>query len=118
MPNTAKSEHYTLDDLLAQPLDCLEELERVRLANTEPFIVADYLGRLTVDQRRAVLRKLNETLVSDILSEMDADESAEVVGAMRESRAVLVIEHLDPDDAADMMGELNEEERERLLKPR
>lgn len=112
----AAIEEYVLEELLDWPTDELVQLDPKRLASSPPYVIADFLERLNVDQRRTVLRKLNETLASDILSEMDAEESAEVVGAMREFRAVKIIEELDPDDATDMLGELDEEDRERLLK--
>ena len=114
--STNPLEEYSLEELIDLPVDQLQQLEAERLAATPPYLIAEYLERLNVDQRRAVLRKLNEVVASEILSEMDADDSAEVVGAMRQHRASKVIEYLDPDDAVDMLGELDLPKRQQLLK--
>lgn len=117
MPDTIPEiREYTLEELLDYSIEELDTLDSKRLARTTPYEVAEFLERLNVDQRRLILRKLNESLASDVLSEMDAEESAEVVGAMREVRAVKILEALDADDAADLVAELEEADRERLLR--
>lgn len=108
-------EEYKLEELLNQPLESLDQLDPGRLSASNAHVIADFLERLDVDQRRTVLRKLNESIASEILSEMDAEESAEVIGAMREVRAVKILEELDADDAADLVAEMDDEDRERLL---
>ncbi len=109
------SPEYSLEELHDWPKGGFAELDGRRLAASSPVVVAQFLERLEVDDRRLVLRKLREEEASDILSEMDADDSAEVVGAMNEDRAVKILEEFDPDDAADIVAELDEEDRDRLL---
>ncbi len=106
---------YTQEELHDWPKDRYEELDGRRLAASSPVVAAHFLERMDVDDRRLVLRKLQEEEATDILSEMDADDSAEVVGSMREDRAVKILEEFDPDDAADVVAELDEEDRDRLL---
>jgi magnesium transporter len=110
-----KLEEYSVDELLAQDPETLEKLDQSRLNNTPAHTIADYLSRLNIDQKRTVLRTLNEEFASEILSEMDAEDSAEIVGAMREWRAVKILENLDPDDAADVVAELEDDDRLRLM---
>ena len=108
-------EDYTLEALLEWPIAELESLDQQRLAQTEPTVVAHFLERLNVDQRRDVLRKLDPEVAAEILAEMDADQSAEVVSKMREDRAVGILEDFEPDDAADLVGELKATDQQRLL---
>lgn len=93
----------------------LENLNIERLLHTPPYILADFLSRLHIEERRTVLRKVTEEKASEILAEMDAELSAETVEAMREARAIQILEDLDPDDAADLVEEMDEESRDRLL---
>ena len=109
-------EEYSLDDLLEWSTQDLETLDIRRLGHTEPIVVARFLERLNLDQRRDVLRGLSTEHASAILSQMAAEQSAEVVGSMREERAVGILEDFEPDDAADVVAELNEDDRQRLLK--
>ena len=109
------SPEYSQEELHDWPRDAYAQLDGRRLAASSPVVVAHFLERMDVDDRRLVLRKLREGEATDILSEMDAEDSAEVVGAMNEDRAVKILEEFDPDDAADIVAELDEEDRDRLL---
>ena len=109
-------QEYTLDDLLAWPNQELGSLEAERLLHTEPTVIARFLERLNVEQRRVVPRRLPTEETSAILSDLDADQSAQVVGSMREDRALGILEDFEPDDAADVVAELDEDDRQRLLK--
>ena len=109
------SSSYSLEELLECSTDRLEELDYERLSEASAAVVAKFLQRLEVDQRRDVLRILRDKEATDVLAEMDAEDSAEVVGAMRESRGLEILEEFDPDDAADVVGELADEDRSRLL---
>jgi len=112
---TLSPECYSLEDLLQQPLEDLESLTKDRLEMTPPHIIASFLERLDVDERRTILRKLSVEHASEILSEMDAEDSAEVIAAMREWRALKILEEFEPDDATDLMYELKEDDRARIL---
>lgn len=106
---------YSLEELMDWPTEHLGQLEPSRLKNTPPHVVAQYLERLDVDERRLVLRLLDESEAMEILAQMDCEDTAEVVGAMREWRALKILESMDPDDAADVVAELEVEDRERLM---
>jgi len=110
------ADEFSLNELIdyaeRKPLDSLDQ---VKLARTSPYIVAKFLERLPVDDRRIVLRLLTIEEIADVLSEMDSDDAAEVVRRMRETRAVQVLEALKPDDSADIFGDLVEADQVRLL---
>lgn len=106
---------YGLEELLECSTDALETLDNERIIETPAHTLASFLERLKVDERRTVLRKVNESLASDILAEMDAEDTAETMGAMREWRALKILEELALDDAADIVGELDDKDRKRLL---
>lgn len=107
---------YTLEDLLLHlDNDALDDALVSRLSHTSPAVVGLFLERLSVEERRKVLRRLTTSKAAEVLAEMDAEESAQVVGAMREWRALKILEDLDPDDAADVLGKLDASSRDRLL---
>ncbi|MDP0500254.1 MAG: magnesium transporter [Verrucomicrobiota bacterium JB022] len=106
---------YTMEELMAWPSDDLGRLDHLRLAETSAHTIASVLDRLEVDERRVVLRQLNNERAAHVLSEMDEENAAEVLSAMRELRAVKVLDSFDADDAADVVAELEDEDRERLL---
>lgn len=107
---------YALEELLSCPGDQLESLDANRLSKTPAHLVASFLERFDVDDRRRVLRLLDEEAAMEILAQMDCEDTAEVVSAMREWRALKILESMDPDDAADVVGELEPGDRERLMK--
>ena len=107
-PPKSDSSTYSLNELLQWSTDRLEELDYERLSAASPAVVARFLQRLEVDQRRDVLRILREEEATDILAEMDVEDSAEVVGGMREWRALEILEEFDPDDA--VVGEFADED--------
>lgn len=106
---------YSVEELIHIPIDSLGALDKARLEETPAHILASFLERIDVDERRAVLRKLSVEDASEIISEMDAVDSAEVIAAMREWRALKILEELDPDDATDLLYELKERDQKRLL---
>lgn len=108
-------QEYTLEELLECDRDQLNLLSVPRLVHTPPYIVASFLNRLEINERRTVLRSLPEEPASEILAEMDPDLSAETMEEMRESRAIQILEDLDPDDAADVVEEMDADSRNRLL---
>jgi magnesium transporter len=110
-----QSTAYTIEELLNLDVQEFSNLDLVRLAETPPHLLATFLERQTVDNRRVVLRLLSESQASEVLAEMDTEDTAETVGAMREWRAVKILEELDPDDAADVVSELDADDRDRLL---
>lgn len=112
---TRNSEVYSLEELLELFHECVEHLDSTKVKATPPHIIASFLKRLSVDQCRAVLRKIPEINASEILAEMDVETSAKIVAAMREWRAIRILEAFDPDDAADLISELDETNRSRLL---
>jgi len=113
--STVMPSEYSLDELLECSTDALETLDNQRIIETPAHTLAGFLERLKVDERRTILRKVNESLASDILAEMDAEDTAETVGAMREWRALKILEELALDDATDIVSELDEKDRKRLL---
>lgn len=104
------------ENILHLDWEQLRELSVERLREIPPYLLAQVLDQLDLDQKREILRKLTPQEVSEIVAEMDAEDSAELLGAMRDFRAVGVLEHLDPDDAADVVDEMEDEDRVRLLK--
>jgi magnesium transporter len=106
---------YSPDELLEQPREALAELLETRLESTSPQLLAQFLERLDVDERRTVLRKVSIERAAEILAEMEGESAAEVLEEMREKRAVKILEDFEPDDAADIVAELDEEDRRRLL---
>ena len=106
---------YEPEELLACPLENLGELDCDRLAETSPQVLALFLERIGVEDRRAVLRRVSNEQAAEILAEMQGEAAAEVLGAMREKRAVSILEDFMPDDAADIVAELDTEDRTRLL---
>lgn len=112
-PDTPAS--YTLDELIAWPIEDLAHLEPARLAETSDLTLANFLDRVEVEDRRVLLRQLTNERVALVLSEMDEENAAEVLSAMREMRAVKVLDSFDADDAADVVAEMEDEDRERLL---
>lgn len=109
------AEVYSVEELLELLHEGVEKLDPVKLRQTPAYIIASFLNRLSVDECRAVLRKVPEIDASAILAEMDVETSAEIVAAMREWRALRILEEFDPDDAADVISELDEPDRVRLL---
>lgn len=114
-PAAKQLDQYTFDELNEHLATHFEFLDPEKLARTSPYEVGMFLERLTVDERRIILRKLSEEGASDVLAEMDAEDSAEVLSAMREFRAARIIELLDADDAADLVSKLSVEDQSRLL---
>ncbi|HNX05425.1 MAG TPA: CBS domain-containing protein, partial [Opitutales bacterium] len=111
----SEPEPFSPDELIEYPREKLEEMDESRLAVTNPQILARFLERLDVDDRRAVLRRISIERASEVLSEMEGESAAEVLEEMREKRAVKILEGFEPDDAADIVAELDEEDRKRLL---
>lgn len=109
------SEVYSVEELLELMHKGIESLDTLKLRNTPPYIIASFLNRLSVEDCRAILRKVPEIDASAILTEMDVETSAEIVAAMREWRALRILKEFDPDDAADLISELDEPDRVRLL---
>lgn len=93
----------------------LDSIDSDRLARTTPYTVGRFLGRLEVDERRSLLRKMRIEDAADILAEMDSDDAAEVLQAMRHGRAAQVLEYLDPDDSADIIADMETADQDRLL---
>lgn len=111
--NDTRAYHgYELVELLAKGI---EAIDAQKLRQTPPHTIASFLNRLSVEDCRAVLRKVPDIDASAILAEMDVGTSAEIVAAMREWRALRILEEFDPDDAADLLFELDEPNRVRLL---
>lgn len=106
---------YEDEEILEIPFDVFRGLDPDRLSQTSSALIGKAISRFSIDERREVLRVLEEQKAADILAEMDEEAAAEVVGSMRESRALAMIEGFDPDDAADVVFELKEEDRNRLL---
>ncbi|MBN2068232.1 MAG: magnesium transporter [Opitutales bacterium] len=106
---------YTVESLMAWPREELDKLDVDKLQATSCVVVAQFLERLEIDERRHVLRLLPIESAANILAEMDEEDAAEVVSAMRENRAVEILEDFWPDDAADIVAELDDEDRDRLL---
>ncbi len=106
---------YDLETLLDLNPDDFENLDLLKLEYTAPHVLATFLERHKVDDRRIVLRLLGEAQASEVLAEMDSEDTAETMGAMREWRAVKILEELDADDAADVINELDEADQKRLL---
>lgn len=107
---------YEADELLAlSEAGELEAAEAERVAETPPYILAEALDRLEVDEVRVLLRKLPLDRAAEAVAEMDNEAAAELVSAMREARAIRLLEELDADDRADIFGEMAAAGRERLL---
>lgn len=112
---TQEIPEYNIDELLELLSEDVELLDVQRLLATPPALIASALQRLSVDESRALLRKLDEPAVAQILSQTDAEDAAHILAAMREWRALKVLERFDLDDAADVVSELSEHDRVRLL---
>ncbi|MDR2769482.1 MAG: magnesium transporter [Puniceicoccales bacterium] len=114
-PIAKQLDQYTLDELDKHLESPLKSLDLDKLARTSPYIVSNFLERLTVNERRNILKRLSNEHASHVLAEMDVEDSAEVLSAMREFRAARIIELMDADDAADLIGQLDEGNKIRLL---
>lgn len=114
-PIARKLDQYSFEELNEHLQTHFEHLDPEKLARTSPHEIGLFLERLTIDERRAFLRRVSEKSASTILAEMDAEDSAEVLSAMREFRAARIIELLDADDAADLVSKLDEKDKVRLL---
>lgn len=113
--NSNQTEPYSAGELLELLHKGIETIDAAKLSITPPHTVASFLNRLSVEDCRAILRKVPDIDASAILTEMDVGASAEIVAAMREWRALRILEEFDPDDAADLLSELDEDDRVRLL---
>ncbi len=114
--NPPETDRFSVEELVrfAESHE-LNTLDPEKLARSSPHTVAKFLERLTVEDRRVVLRLLDTEDTADVLSEMDSDEAAAVIRRMREGRVSRVIEALDPDDSADIVGDLEKTDQTRLL---
>ncbi len=113
--NSNQSEVYSAGELLELLSKGIENIDAGKLRATPAHTIASFLNRLSVEDCRAILRKVPDIDASAILAEMDVETSAEVVAAMREWRALRILKEFDPDDAADLLSELSERDRVRLL---
>lgn len=107
---------YDLQELIdSYDAHGLEQIDADRLVRTTPYTVGRFLGRLSVDERRALLRRMHIENAADILAEMDSEDAAEVLQAMRYGRAAQVLEYLDPDDSADIIADMETADQDRIL---
>ncbi|MGJ3243937.1 MAG: magnesium transporter [Opitutales bacterium] len=113
--DSQRTEPFDAEAFLELDFDALAGQTGEALNDIPSATIARALERLEVDERRVILRKVDEDKVGRILSEMDVELAAETVSAMREARVLRIIEDLAPDDAVDMLEELGEEERGRIL---
>ena len=114
-PIAQQLDQYTFDELNEHVETHFAHIDPAKLARTSPYVVGNFLERLTVDERRCILRKLSIESASDVLAEMNVEDSAEVLSAMREFRAARILELMDADDAVDLINQLSETDRHRLL---
>lgn len=106
---------YSHEELMDWPREDLSNLNAVRLGSTSSWVVAQFLERLEVDERRLVLRQLSTERAAEVLAEMDEETAAEVLVEMRLPRAAKILDDFEPDDAADVMASLSPDDRHRLL---
>lgn len=106
---------YDWETLIQWPAESYAQLQADRLSNTSPHLLADFLERLEIDQRRTILRLLEDDVSSAVIAEMDQEDAAETLSEMRDHRAIALLQDVDPDDAADILGELEEADQERLF---
>lgn len=114
-PEPEMAPAYEAEEILELFFPDFAEIDPIRLNRTSSALLARAISRFGVNERRDILRVLDEQKAADVLAEMPEEAAAEVVAAMRESRAVAMIEGFDPDDAADVVLELGEGDRSRLL---
>ncbi|MGF1485188.1 MAG: magnesium transporter [Opitutales bacterium] len=111
----AEQQPYAIEELVTYHGRDLWSLDAHRLSETSPVVLARFLERRPLEERRDVLRKLSTENASAVLAEMEPEAASEVVGAMKEARALSILEELDLDDAADLLEELEDADRDRLL---
>ncbi len=115
-PENVKDETvYDWDDLIGWPAYDYSKLDAERLDATSSLLIAQFLERLEIEQRRIILRLLDDEKSSDVLAEMDEEEAAETLSAMRANRALAILQDVDPDDAADIFAEFETSDQERFL---
>ncbi|MGF1449502.1 MAG: magnesium transporter [Opitutales bacterium] len=114
-PAETTTRPYAIEELVTFHGKDLWSLDTQRLNETSPVVLARFLKRRSVDERRDVLRKLSAEADAAILAEMEPEAASEVVSAMKETRALSILNELDLDDAADLLEELDTPERDRLL---
>jgi len=106
---------YSVEYLKTLSSSDIAQLDSKILASTPPVDLANAVERFDVDTRRALLRRVPDSVATEILSEMEVEEAAEVFGAMREHRALRILSDFDPDDATDVFAELEDDKRDNFL---
>ena len=70
-PIAQQLDQYTFDELNEHVETHFAHIDPAKLARTSPYVVGNFLERLTVDERRCILRKLSIESASDVLAEMN-----------------------------------------------
>lgn len=88
---------------------------RARLADVHEADIADLLGLVGPDQRRALVHALGEELTPEILSELSEDVRDEVLDLMAPKAIADAVQALDTDDAVYLLQDMDEERQQEVL---
>ena len=83
-------------------------MTRKSLAEMHPVDMAEILSQVSMQERTALLSKLDEDTAGDVIGELDDETAARIISEMEPEKAADVLEHMDPDEAADVLGDLPE----------
>lgn len=100
-----------VEDLDSGRLDTV----RAQLAEVHDADIADLLGLVGPDQRRALVACLGRALSPETLSELDQDVRDEVLAQLGPQRIAEAVEALDSDDAVYLLEDLDAESRRAVL---
>ena len=90
-------------------------MTRKSLAEMHPVDMAEILSQVSMQERTALLSKLDEDTAGDVIGELDDETAARIISEMEPEKAADVLEHMDPDEAADVLGDLPEKKAVELL---
>lgn len=86
-----------------------------KLSQLHPADIAEIIEELGYEERRGLLRGLDDEKIADILSEVDFALQVRIFNNMDEQHASDILEEMPADDAADVLGELSKEKSAKIL---
>ncbi len=86
------------------------------IADMHPADIAEIMGHLDEDERRAIFNLLPPELASDVLAELEENVKEDILKGMNTEQIAEMIHEMDSDDAADIVSELPVEQASEVLK--
>jgi magnesium transporter len=86
------------------------------IADMHPADIAEIMGHLDEDERRAIFNLLPPELASDVLAELEENVKEDILEGMNTEQIAEMIHEMDSDDAADIVSELPVEQASEVLK--